>query len=83
MKSLVISYDNLKHFCDINDFIIVTDEMLKKENMFKNFVYETKNNFVNFPIYPKDMPILMNNKTWKKLIMVNRELKKWFLFNYI
>ena len=44
--------------------------------MFKNFVYETKNNFVNFPIYPKDMPILMNNKIWKKLIMVNRELKK-------
>lgn len=44
--------------------------------MFKNFVYETKNNFVNFPIYPKDMPILMNNDIWKKIIMVNRELKK-------
>ena len=42
MKSLVINYDNLKHFCDINDFIVVTDEMLKKENMFKNFVYATK-----------------------------------------
>lgn len=48
MKSLVINYDNLKHFCDINDFIVVTDEMLKKENMFKNFVYATKKILLTF-----------------------------------
>ena len=72
---LVVNYELLDEFCKINNFIIVTDEMLNENNMYKDIVYATDNNFVGKNVYPKDMPILINDIVWKKLININNELK--------
>ena len=54
-NQLVIKKELLETFCKKNDFIIITDDMLKEHNMYKNIVYATDNNFVNESVYPKDM----------------------------
>lgn len=72
---LIINYDLLDDFCKINDFVIVNDEMLNQNNMYKDIVYATNDNFLNQQIYPKNMPIIMNKIVWDKLIMINNELK--------
>lgn len=72
---LIINYDLLDDFCKINDFVIVTDEMLNKNNMYKDIVYATTNNFLNHQVYPKNMPIIMNKVVWDKLIRINNDLK--------
>jgi len=73
---LEINHDLLKEFCDVNNFVIVTDEMLKENNMYKDLVYATDNNFVGVSVYPKDMPVMMNDVIWEKLIKINNELKE-------
>ena len=72
---LVVNYELLDEFCKINNFIVVTDEMLKENNMYKDLVYATDNNFVGISVYPKDMPIIINDIVWDKLIKINNELK--------
>lgn len=72
---IVIKYDLLEEFCKINNFIIVTDKMLEDNNIYKDIVYATDNNFVGQSVYPKDMPIIINDLVWKKLININDELK--------
>lgn len=72
---LIINHDLLNNFCEINNFIIITDTMLQENNMYKNLVYTTSNNFVGMSVYPKDMPLMMNKETWQKLIKINNELK--------
>lgn len=72
---LLINQNELATFCQANDFIIISDEMLKQEGMYKNLVYATENNFVGKSVYPVDMPILMNKGVWEKLLRVNNELK--------
>lgn len=76
---LIINKDLLNKFCSDNNFIIVTDEMLEENNMYKDIVYSTDNNFVGKSVYPKDMPIMMNDGVWEKLVNVNNELKKYNL----
>lgn len=76
---LIIRYDLLEKFCKINNFIVITDEMLNKENIYKDLVYATDKNFIGKSVYPKDMPLIMNEVVWKKLIMINNELKKYGL----
>ena len=77
MNNIEINYDNLKHFCDINDFVLISEEELKKENMYKNFVYSTNNNFTGMRVYPIDMPVIMNKEMWERLKLINNELKKY------
>lgn len=72
---LKIDFNALENFCKINDFILVDDEMLKMEKMYKNFVYSTDNNFVGKSVYPKNMPIIINKDVWNKLTKMNNELK--------
>lgn len=76
MKKLIINYDNLDNFCKKNDFLLIDEEMLKKENMYKYFFYATDNNFVGFSVYPSNMPLIINKNVWKKLILINNELKE-------
>lgn len=73
---LKINFENLNTFCEKNDFLIITDEILEKEGMFKNIVYATNENFVGKSVYPKNMPIIINKGVWKKLVDLNSELKK-------
>ena len=72
---LIIKQELLEEFCRINNFIIITDEILKEKNMYKDIVYATNNNFVGESVYPIDMPIIMNEGVWEKLIKINDELK--------
>lgn len=72
---LNINYDLLDKFCEINNFINITDEMLKENNIYKELVYSTNNNFVGINIYPKDMPLIVNKELWCKIIKINNELK--------
>ena len=55
MKKLemIINYNELENFCLKNEFIIITEEMLKEEGMYKNLVYSTDDNFVGKRVYPK------------------------------
>ena len=53
--------------------------MLKENNMYKDIVYATDNNFVGKRVYPKDMPVIINKGVWDKLIKVNNELKEYGL----
>lgn len=71
-----INFNELENFCKENNFIIIDDEILKKEGMYKNFVYATNDNFVGKSVYPENMPIIMNDEVWNKLTKVNNELKK-------
>jgi len=73
---LIINYDLLEEFCKINNFIIVTDDMLIENNMYKELIYATDNNFVGKSVYPKDMPLIINKIIWEKLIKINEELKE-------
>lgn len=73
---LTIKYELLEEFCEINNFIVITDDMLKENNMYKDLIYATDNNFVGKSVYPKDMPLIMNKDVWQKLIGVNNELKE-------
>lgn len=73
---LVINYDLLDEFYKINNFINVTDDMLKENNIYKELIYATDNNFVGVSVYPKDMPLIINQIIWKKLIAINNELKE-------
>ena len=77
--NLIINKELLDEFCDDNNFIIVTDQMLKDNNMYKDIVYATENNFVGKAVYPKDMPIIMNDGVWNKLIKINKSLKEYNL----
>ena len=74
---IIINDEILDKFCEVNDFIIISDEMLSREGMFKNLVYATKDNFVGVSVYPENMPIIMNKEVWAKLIKINNELKKF------
>lgn len=74
---MIINNEELKNFCQINDFVVITDEMLEQAGMYKNLVYATDNNFVGVRVYPENMPIIMNNEVWNKLLRVNGELKKF------
>lgn len=73
---MTINHDKLNKFCELNEFRLISDEELRKEGMYKNFVYATDNNFVGQSVYPKDMPVIMNNGVWEKLKKVNNELKR-------
>lgn len=77
--NLIIKKELLNEFCKLNNFIIITNEMLKENNMYKNIIYATDNNFVGKSVYPSYMPLIMNNEVWNKLVKVNNELK---LHNY-
>ena len=72
---LKINFSELENFCKENDFILVDDETLRKERIYKNFVYATDNNFVGKAVYPEDMPIILNKLVWDKLTKMNNELK--------
>lgn len=71
---LIINYELLNEFCKINELVIVTKEMLKENNIFEELVYSTANNFVGRSVYPKDMPLMMHEKMWSKLVKMNKEL---------
>ena len=73
--NLKINFNELEKFCQENDFILVDEETLRKEGMYKNFVYATDNNFVGKAVYPEDMPIIMNKEVWNKLTKMNDVLK--------
>lgn len=73
---LIINYELIDEFCKLNNMLVITDKMLEENNMFKNIVYATNNNFVGRSVYPKDMPIIMNQNIWEKLIKINNELKE-------
>ena len=76
---LIINKESLVKFCQDNNFIIVTDQMLKDNNMYKEIVYASENNFVGKAVYPKDMPVIMNNCVWDKLIKINKSLNNYNL----
>lgn len=77
---LIINYDLLDEFCKINNFIIITDELLTENNMYKELIYATNDNFVGRNLYPKDMPLLISKIVWEKLININKKLNKNSLF---
>ncbi len=76
---LIIREELLNDFCKINDFVIITDDMLKKNNMYKELVYATNDNFIGKSVYPSNMPILINKEVNEKLIKVNSKLKEYGL----
>jgi D-alanyl-D-alanine dipeptidase len=77
--NLIINKELIDKFCEDNDFIIVTDQMLKDNNIYKDIVYATKNNFVGKAVYPKDMPLIINDGVWDKLVKINNSLNKYNL----
>jgi len=76
---LVIRYDLLEEFCDINDFVIINNNMLIENNIYKHLFYENEDNFVGQRVYPKGMPLIVNKVVWLKLININNDLKKYGL----
>lgn len=78
-SELIINYELFNQFIEENNFILITDEILKKNNMYKDIVYATDNNFIGKCIYPKDMPIIINKGVWEKLIKINNDLFKYGL----
>ena len=76
---LIINYELLEEFCKINDFLIITKEMLEENNIFEDLVYATDDNFVGKSVYPKEMPLMMNRTMWTKLIKMNAKLKDYDL----
>ena len=74
---LIINYEMLDEFCRINEFLIITKELLKENMIFEDLVYATDDNFVGKSVYPKDMPLMMHKKMWSKLIKMNEELMKY------
>lgn len=75
-NKLIIKKELLEQFCKNNNFVIINDDMLKEHNMYKDFIYATDNNFVGKRVYPEDMPLILNEGVWDKLIKVNNELKE-------
>ena len=73
---LIIKEELLEEFCDKNNFIIITDDMMKENNIYIDFVYATDNNFVGKSVYPPNMPVIVNKEIWKKMIKINDELKE-------
>jgi D-alanyl-D-alanine dipeptidase len=73
---MIINFEEIENFCKLNDFVIITDELLAREGMYKNLVYATENNFVGKSVYPKEMPIIMDEGVWQKLVAINNELKQ-------
>lgn len=73
---VIINYDNLDSFCEKNNFIIVSGDELKKENMYVDLKYATDDNFVGHRVYPKDMPLIINRIVWDKMKNINNSLKK-------
>lgn len=76
---LIIREELIDKFCEINNFLNITDDMLKENNMYKNIIYASDNNFIKKSVYPKNMPILINKGVWEKLIKINNNLKKYGL----
>lgn len=74
---LIINEDLLEQFCKKNHFVVISDEVLAENNMYKELVYATDNNFVGKSVYPIDMPIIMNEVVWEKLTKINKELKEY------
>lgn len=72
---LTIKEELLPEFCKLNNFVIISDDTLKEHNMYKNLVYGTDNNFFGKKLYPSNMPLLINNEVWNKLVKVNNDLK--------
>lgn len=73
---LIVRKELLNEFCELNDFLIISDDMLKEHNMYKDLVYSTDNNFVGKKIYPEDMPLIINKIVWEKIVRINEELKE-------
>ena len=55
-----IDFNKIDIFCKINDFVIINDELLCEEGMYKKLVYATKDNFIGRSVYPENMPIIIN-----------------------
>ena len=47
---MFINNEELARFCELNDFIVITDEILSQVGMYKNLVYATDNNFVGVSV---------------------------------
>ena len=77
MPVLKINDDKLVEFCRVNGFTLIDDDTLKKYGMSKNLVYATADNFVGSAVYPSNMPLLIENGVWDKLIKVNNELMQY------
>lgn len=75
-RILKICYEKLVKFCVINGFTLIGNNTLKKYGMRSNIVYSTSDNFVGIPVYPENMPLLIENGVWEKLILINNELMK-------
>ena len=73
---ITINYDNLNNFCEKNGLLIISDEILKEENMYKDLKYATDDNFVGRMVYPKDMPLIINKVVWEKMKKINNSLKE-------
>lgn len=73
---VIINYGNLDNFCKKNNLYIVSNEELKKENMYVDLKYATNDNFVGRRVYPKDMPLIVNKVVWEKMKAINNALKK-------
>ena len=73
---VVINYENLNDFCEKNNFLIVSMDELKKENMYVDLRYATDNNFVGYRVYPENMPIIINKIIWDKMKKINNSLKE-------
>ena len=73
---VIINFDVLDSFIKKNNFLVITDDMLKKENMYKDLKYSTTDNFLHKKIYPSDMPLIINKDVWNKLVSSNNDLKR-------
>ena len=76
---LVIKEELLDEFCQKNNFLIITDDMLAKNHIYINFVYSTSHNFIGKNVYPKNMPLMINKEVWEKMLKINNELKEYGL----
>ena len=73
---LIINYEKLDEFCRINNLLVVSKEALEANGIFENLVYATENNFVGKSVYPEDMPLMMHETMWNKLIRINEVLRQ-------
>lgn len=73
---LIINESELIDFCRVNNLVIVSDEMLKEHNIYKYLVYAHNDNFLGTSIYNKNMPLIINENVWKKIIRISNDLKK-------
>ena len=73
---VIINYDNLDKFCKKNNFLLISKEELKRENIYLDLKYATDDNFVGRRVYPKDMPLIVNEVVWGKILKINNSLKE-------